>query len=80
MGLIMRNTVKRTLAVIICLTMILTLPLAAAPTALAAAPEWTAVGGPGFSASRAYCDKIGFRTLKLIIFKLYCRFVSIDNQ
>lgn len=54
----MRNTVKRTLAMIVCLTMILPLQLAAAPTALAAAPEWTAVGDPGFSAGEAFCTSL----------------------
>ncbi|MDD4565054.1 MAG: S-layer homology domain-containing protein [Eubacteriales bacterium] len=54
----MRNTAKRTLAVIICLTMMLTLQLAAVPTALAAAPEWTAVGGPGFFAGEAFCTSL----------------------
>jgi len=54
----MRNTTKRTLAMIICLTMMLTLQPAGVPTALAAAPEWTAVGGPGFSDGEAFCTSL----------------------
>ena len=54
----MRNTTKKTLAMILCLTMILTLLPAAAPTTLAAVPQWTAVGGPGFSAGLAFCTSM----------------------
>jgi len=43
---------------IICLTMMLTLQPAGVPTALAAAPEWTAVGGPGFSDGEAFCTSL----------------------
>ncbi|MEA4926978.1 MAG: hypothetical protein VB084_16960 [Syntrophomonadaceae bacterium] len=42
----------------LCLTMILTLLPAGVPTARAAAPEWTAVGGPGFSAGWVFCTSL----------------------
>lgn len=54
----MRNTAQRTLAMILCLTMILALQPVVAPTARAAAPEWTAVGGPGLSSSQVYCTSL----------------------